>query len=281
MTMLQAPINLTAYEIEELSLTPTGAWDREEAVAANIGVEFVFGIDNEHEFGARLRITLSPEDVAVPANLPYTVAIRMRGWFQTPLVIDSFVPEPLALNALSILYGTMRGFVGQTTSMMSNGPLVLPAVVFDKMVANAARTAGTAVAPVDLSPRQAGAAEAFGLLYALEDLPRAAAVLPEGDVRNRLLLAADSLKNRMAHEPRTETSAASIIDTLTSIDSDLALLNQNQRTLIEPLVGRLRVGLERLAAIDAAKRNSPQIPDAPSQVSATRSADESTDGDGG
>lgn len=252
--MVSPAINIRGYAIEALSLEPLVGFDPETQVISKIAVEFNFGVENPRSFATLLRIRLEKEDESdgLKQNLPYSTVVGIRGWFETPFDLNSkLVPAPMANNALMVLYGTLRGFLAQTTSMFSNGPMVLPAVTFEEMVANAARQPSSAVVPVDMPRSEPGAAEAFGFIFAIDDLPRAVATVQDDEVRGQLTELARGLRQLTESQPDV-TAPQQMRSHLTTLVTLVENADEPSRDLIKPLLARINAGLERLEAMRAA-----------------------------
>lgn len=252
-----APLDILAYEFEDVALRPLEGWDVDKAIGCQISTEFNFAVQGEHEFGARLRIRLHVDEPSeTPANLPYELHTTIRGWFRTPIPLPGgVVPAPFALNAITILYGVIRGYVGNATGMFVNGPMIAPAFVFDDMVERAARTPGTGIAPVDVAGQPA--AEVYAFIFALDDMPLAIGLVQNEVRREALLSESEKLRALVqAGLPGSDDVIQTMRDHLARIEETVETLTPTERTLFRSYIERLRSGVDRIAAVFSAARRA-------------------------
>ena len=249
-------LDVVGYEIEELTITPYENFDSERDASPAIALQFNILVEERKAFGVRLGVTVAnDEDDASKSNAPYSIRTTIRGWFETPLELKKRLPAPLANNALNVLYGTLRGFLAQTTGLFVNGPFMLPAVVLDSLVERASQNPSSGVIPYDLQQVPPGAEYAFGFMLAIRDLPVAIAVVQDDDIREELLQRAQFLKERVSKTQPTEENLGEMFSVLGEID-EYAKRVGPLSALIQTYAGRVRVGLDRAAARLAANADA-------------------------
>ncbi|MHB0970964.1 MAG: hypothetical protein ACYC7A_20110 [Thermoanaerobaculia bacterium] len=94
------------------------------------------GDDSTGEFRAFLDLTFTAG--TEESNVPYDVRIAVLAYFQTPIDMGpdrTKMPARVINNALMIIYGIARGIVGQATAANAHGQFVLPAMTFDRLIA--------------------------------------------------------------------------------------------------------------------------------------------------
>lgn len=206
--MATTPVNIRDYQIENLSIAPRDRFDRDPPIVCQIAVRFAVAghPENENAFKVELHIHIHA-DRGQPANLPYEISLVLHGFFETPsTVAPDAIPAPLVLNALIILYGVARGYIGAVTASHLHGLFVIPSIVLDATVERAAHTPGSNVIPTPQSIPSAdpAAAPAFRFLFSIEDLRRYAELIEDPEqrlgVQDRISALVDAL-NRFATSP--------------------------------------------------------------------------------
>lgn len=82
-----------------------------------------------------LSVTMAPETES--SNVPYSLSSRSAGYFLAKQEIRRGAVDPgLFVNALTIMYGALRGIVLQCTAAASHGPALLPTVMMVDVVAS-------------------------------------------------------------------------------------------------------------------------------------------------
>ena len=205
-------INVTGIVTDLLRVEPRASYDGERPVHCQINTAFAANAEGEHEFSVRLVVRFHDEDDIEAPNLPYVAEIAVIGYFSSGIKIGKdAIPAPLAVNALNIIYGVMRGVLGQITSTFHYGAFVAPAIVFDQLVDRASRTEGTAIvpAPSSIRPDEPNAPEVFRFLFAMEDFRRILPALPK-QRRQRIeerLESLGDLLNALPTRPESITEA--------------------------------------------------------------------------
>lgn len=130
-------LNLDDYELHSLSFEPREPFDPSKVVVSQVEVGFRADrhIENAQEFRLVLAVRLHTDGIDEP-NLPYALTVKIVGIFTSavPLPAEA-IPQEVLINALTLLYGTCRGFVAQLTGTAVYGKLVLPSVTFSDLVA--------------------------------------------------------------------------------------------------------------------------------------------------
>lgn len=250
------------YKIESLSVSTRESFDLEKPVICQIGLRFgVAGHpESKNSFKVDLALKFDTEGLTAEPNLPYETEVLLHGYFDSPVVVaPNAVPAPLVLNALMILYGVARGYIGEVTASYQHGHFVIPSILFDDAVDRASRTAGTNVVPVLSTAKQQeqGTAEFFRFMFALEDIARYANLAddtpPRAVVLQRIAELIESIN--LVPQADDETSALeecrrklhALQDASNSITGPLAAVVARQLDLIE-------AGLERIIVASTAKQ---------------------------
>lgn len=135
-----APLNLEALQV--LSLSYSAFSDYDDSAAADYTLTEIGFLPEPHSQDAsRFRVLFEMKfDRPDPAvNTPYQVHARATAYFITPMPLKGGkIRAPLVVNALTILYGALRGVVMQSTGIALHGSIVLPTLVMSDVVAHAA-----------------------------------------------------------------------------------------------------------------------------------------------
>lgn len=254
--MATAVINIRDYAVDRLEVVPRDRapqYDPTAPLICQIELQFAAAADagEEHRFRVALRIRLHDENLQKPANLPYFVTIHLQGLFETPLqVAPTAIPAPLVQNALTVLYGTARGIVGQVTSNFGDGAIVMPAVTFNAIVERASRDPATPVVPTaeSLKPGDPAAAAFFRFQFAIEDLHRAAELLADEDNRNETMKKIAEMIGAMNALPADpDVGIERVRRAVGEVDAWIANSRDRLTPLLSMYVSHVKEGIEHLA----------------------------------
>ena len=145
----QPLLNFIDYRLEAIGITPLDSFDPTSPKRGQITTTFSVSRlpDNPQQFHLALVVEFTRR--AETENVPYEARIAMTGEFFSMLQLraDQPIPEIVAKNALTLLYGTARGIAGQLTADGSNGRFVLPTVTFDELLQLSMANEGSGIGP--------------------------------------------------------------------------------------------------------------------------------------
>jgi preprotein translocase subunit SecB len=267
--------------IESLSVAAHEPYSADDPVTAQMTAGFMvaFAEGDSHSFRVQLTVTVSNAATEGPGNLPYGLNASLRGAFRTPIdIVNETIPASLANNAISILYGALRGAVLNLTGMSINGALCLPSVNFETLTMGAASKSGTGVVPDIRTRSQAvGAQEYYRLRFALEDLQRAIPVIEPGS-RGEI---SANLGVILAILSQTPTEVPPDMSRPIEAANAIARLAANDRSALAPLlqvwagaissgVITIAQGVRAIAISDAPKGHDTESPPTPVDPSVTQ-----------
>lgn len=151
--MKKPSLSLEGMHITELEISTVPGYD-EERPADEVTNKVGFRTDRHTEDESRLRILfdLTTERTSAQDNVPYVLHVRCIAYFQLDTAVPEVIDGRLVANALTIVYGSVRGALLQTTGIFPYGSVLLPTVLMSEVVA----TAGQAPAKIfDDSPVRA------------------------------------------------------------------------------------------------------------------------------
>jgi preprotein translocase subunit SecB len=141
--LLRAPdLNLEALRVQSLAFEAFNDYD-DEAESAYTLTEIGF-LPERHESDVhRFRVFFETKfDRAEDhENTPYRVHLRATGYFVTLSDLQSDqVPAGALVNALTIMYGALRGMIMQSTGAAVHGSIVLPTILMGDVLARSIET---------------------------------------------------------------------------------------------------------------------------------------------
>lgn len=131
------PLDVQLYHVLELHFAAREEYAADQISSAGINVDFDVqrSDSNPHEFRITMTIGLAEGDYAPEDNPPYTISLRIVGYFIFVAgTEETKMQRMIHLNGSSILYGIARGLIGQATGASIHGQFVLPAVNFVSLV---------------------------------------------------------------------------------------------------------------------------------------------------
>lgn len=137
--MKSPSLSLEALQIHALSILTLSGYS-EDRPAGEAITRVGFRTDRHAEDPHRMRVLL---DLKIDRqsqgdNVPYRIIARAIGYFALELEIPAEVHASIVANALTIMYGALRGMVLQTTGAYPYGPVILPTVLMYDVAINAA-----------------------------------------------------------------------------------------------------------------------------------------------
>lgn len=127
---LRPIIELESVQLLSFSFESPGEFDPSKPLdEVRVGISFAPEVhaDDEKLFRVFMEIRLIPRDEAAK-NTPYLVSSRVIGYFSGPKQRGGNFDPAILLNALTVLYGALRGMVLQTSGSAAHGPIVLPTI---------------------------------------------------------------------------------------------------------------------------------------------------------
>jgi preprotein translocase subunit SecB len=137
------PLEVTGYRLLELHVQPRPSAPTEDRSPSSQlpgpGVQFEFFTrpDQKQEFAVSLRVEWWSRPRASDESIgDFRHRVHLVGFFRlaAPLETEG-LPDVLAVNGLTILYGIIRGIVATTAGWTSTQQPVLPTVYFSPLVA--------------------------------------------------------------------------------------------------------------------------------------------------
>lgn len=123
------------YNLEELQVTENAAYVGSNALLPQPAVDVDFSTFTHATDMSKFAVSLSVKSQEpISEDHPLRFSVRIVGFFTLaePLT-DGKLPLERAVNALTILYGMVRAYIG-TTAAWFNTPLVMPTVYFTDLV---------------------------------------------------------------------------------------------------------------------------------------------------
>lgn len=133
----EPPITLEGFTLLKLAIETNERFDCDaEAANARLDLSFIPELhpDDPRRFRVTLSVAMEPEMES--SNVPYSLSTRSTGYFIASQELAREAVDPiLFVNALTIMYGALRGIVLQSTSAAGNGAALLPTVMMVDVVA--------------------------------------------------------------------------------------------------------------------------------------------------
>jgi len=158
----QPNLNLEALQVQSLMFEALSDYD-EEAEQSYTLTEIGFLPERHETERTRFRVFFEAKfDKADPKeNVPYRIHIRSVGYFVTLKdIAGDKLGAVLLSNALTIMYGALRGVIMQSTGAGENGSIVLPTLLMSEVVVLAAAVDDSVASLVADLPPQATSAKA-------------------------------------------------------------------------------------------------------------------------
>ena len=134
------PISQTPLEIEQYYVLTFRLGSNENYIDGNETdgeIDVDYGVFAHPDDRLRFQVAMS---IAIEnlegKNEPYSLQLELYGYFRFKAdTAEEVVKKMMFSNAVPILYGIARGYVGQATATAMNGPLVLPSYNFVALTA--------------------------------------------------------------------------------------------------------------------------------------------------
>jgi preprotein translocase subunit SecB len=134
----EPPIKLEGFTLLNLAIDTVDRFDCDaETSESRLEIGFVPELHPEdaHRFRVTVSVTMGPDTKS--SNVPYSLSARSTAYFVASQEIERDAVDPaLFVNALTIMYGVLRGIVLQCTAAAGNGPAILPTVMMVDVVAS-------------------------------------------------------------------------------------------------------------------------------------------------
>jgi preprotein translocase subunit SecB len=132
-------LELEHFQLDELHVEPrnttAGGADGQRGVKVAVDFQFFTNAIDAHRFAVQLLVKAENSVTDKQGFGPYNIRVAVVGFFKLndPLRTKA-LPQVLAVNGLTILYGIVRGLVS-TASGWTNQNVLLPTVYFSPLVA--------------------------------------------------------------------------------------------------------------------------------------------------
>lgn len=153
-------LEVDGYNVSAVRFDANPKYNDEQRSTGGIDVDFdVYPhVENPLLFHVAMTIDIAADEVC---NEPYGLYLHLNGYFSfKPEAPEETIRKMLFSNAVPILYGIARGYVGQLTGTAPHGPLMLPSVNFVELADRKREAQESGSAPVlpegDDDARQTG-----------------------------------------------------------------------------------------------------------------------------
>lgn len=135
---MKPSLSLEGMHITELGISTVPDYD-EGRPADEVTSKVGFRTDRHSEDESRIRILfdLRTERTSAQDNVPYVFHVRCVAYFQLDTAVPEVIDGRLIANALTIIYGSVRGALLQTTGIFPYGSAMLPTVLMSEVIATA------------------------------------------------------------------------------------------------------------------------------------------------
>lgn len=127
------PLDIQRYHVEELVFRALPEYDASRKTSSAIDVDFTVQQDEvlTRDYRITMRIQLATSGYTAEENAPYTVDMKILGYFTfADGTNDEVSRKMIYINGPAILFGIARGIAGQATGASKHGQFVLPTVNF-------------------------------------------------------------------------------------------------------------------------------------------------------